>query len=225
MKNFKWETGACIFFLKAVFTVATFKYNKGDFLSSADREIPFPCRAMAPKFNTYASENQSPNVQYASMMLAIGEEGSMYDCEWWGTLGVDHEDATTDLVFDDSVAQHFQSWFGSTRPQFILIDSSGRFEDISPDESCGQCGTWSDAYYDALLAPYLSNGTASSATASPTSASSTGPPTMHTSASPTTTLSFSPTASPTSASSTGGSWAARLSLLQAILSCACLLIF
>lgn len=55
MKFFKWETGACILFLQAALTVATFKYNKGDFLSSADRDIPFPVCYGAPGTRTLGS--------------------------------------------------------------------------------------------------------------------------------------------------------------------------
>eukprot|EP00976_Prorocentrum_cordatum_P116992 1196239-Prorocentrum_minimum.AAC.5 len=46
-------------------------------------------------------------------------------------------------------------WFGATRPQYMLVDSSGKFKDMSPNPQggcVGPCGIWDSQRYASLLA-------------------------------------------------------------------------
>lgn len=63
------------------------------------------------------------------------------------------------VVLDDSAEQHFQTWFGMVRPQFFVVDSATEtFVDVRPSTSCGQCGSWDDAYYEGVLRPFTAGG-------------------------------------------------------------------
>lgn len=83
------------------------------------------------------------------------------DCAGW----VDNSDNI--VVFSDASDLKFSAWFGMARPQHYVIDKSGTFTYIDPDNSnCGQCGSWDDDVYDAQIKAALSSAATTTTTVS-----------------------------------------------------------
>ena len=86
---------------------------------------------VAPYFHEFAAANPSVGVLYAGVLLSRGSS-----CSPWHALGGFSDQ--WGVTLDDTAQRHFQTLFGSTRPQFFAISPSGEFLDISPDSECGQ---------------------------------------------------------------------------------------
>mmetsp|Transcript_26401 Transcript_26401/g.57340 ORF Transcript_26401/g.57340 Transcript_26401/m.57340 type:complete len:149 (-) Transcript_26401:374-820(-) len=114
-------------------------------------------------------------------MMPFGQDVTEAFCTSWGDKGLDDgEENTYTLTLNDRNAPgKLDVWFGVVRPQFMLIDPSGQFVDMSPnpDGGCtGSCGTWNSERYASLLAPHLNGVTATPPPPPPSPTSSTAAP-------------------------------------------------